>query len=179
MNATAEIDGADLERRKRPALATWFIVSAAVTLSVTGVAKVWTAFAPTKVLAVADPIMGLSFGHLMLAVGVAEIVIASICLFAKSQTLKFGLIAWLATNFVVYRLGLWWIGWKKPCGCLGNLTDALHLKPEVADNIMKAILAYLLLGSYGLLLWQWRLRRLSPSHRGMPTKDASYEPLPQ
>ena len=94
------------ERRNRPALATWFIVSAAVVLAVTGAAKVWTAFAPTKVLAVADPITGVSFGHLMLAVGVLELVIASICLFAKSQTLKLGLIAWLATNFVVYRLGL-------------------------------------------------------------------------
>jgi hypothetical protein len=134
-----------------------FIPSAAAILAITGGAKVWTAFAPTKVLAVADPITGISFGHLILAVGVVELVIASICLFAKSHTLKLGLIAWLATNFVVYRLGLWWIGWKKPCSCLGNLSDALHLKPEVADNIMKVILAYLLLGSYGLLIWQWRL----------------------
>ena len=142
------------ERRKRPALAAWFTLSAVVILTITGVAKVWTAFAPTKVLAVADPITGVSFGHLMLAVGGVELVIASICLFAQSQTLKLGLIAWLATNFVVYRLGLWWIGWHKPCSCMGNLTDALHLKPEVADNLMKVILAYLLIGSYGLLIWQ-------------------------
>ena len=38
---------------------------------------------------------------------------------------------------------------------MGNLTDALHLEPEVADNLMKVILAYLLLGSYSLLVWQW------------------------
>lgn len=156
MNATAEIGGVELERPKHPALAVRFSFSAAAILAFTGAAKVWTAFAPTKVLAVADPITGVSFGHLMLAVGVLELVIAGICLFAKSQTLKLGLIVWLATNFVVYRLGLWWIGWHKPCSCLGNLTDALHLKPEVADNIMKVTLAYLLLGSYGLLLWQWR-----------------------
>jgi len=94
MNATVEIE-VDRERRKRSALATWFILSAAVVLVITGAAKVWTAFAPTKVLAVADPITGVSFGHLLLAVGVVELVIASICLFAKSQTLKLGLIAWL------------------------------------------------------------------------------------
>jgi hypothetical protein len=87
----------------------------------------------------------------MLAVGVGELVIASICLFAKSQTMKLWLIAWLATTFVVYRLGLWWIGWKKPCSCLGNLTDALHLSPQAADNLMEVILAYLLIGSHGLL----------------------------
>ena len=134
----------------------WFFCSTAVILAVTSVAKVWTAFAPTKVLAVADPITGIQFGHLMLAVGVLELVIAGICLFGKSQQLALGLIAWLATNFVVYRLGLWWMGWKKPCSCLGNLTDALHLSPQLADNIMKVILAYLLIGSYGLLFWQWR-----------------------
>jgi hypothetical protein len=95
----------------------------------------------------------------MLAVGMFELVIASICLFGKSQKLALGLIAWLATNFVVYRLGLWWMEWKKPCSCVGNLTDALHLSPQLADSIMKVILAYLLIGSYGLLIWQWRQGR--------------------
>jgi hypothetical protein len=156
MNATAEVGGANWEGRERLASPSWFVRSATVILAVTGVAKVWTAFAPMKLLAVADPIMGISFGHLMLVVGVVELVIASICLFGKSQTLKLGLIAWLATNFVVYRFGLWWMGWHKPCSCLGNLTDALHISPQLADNIMKVILAYLLLGSYGLLFLQWR-----------------------
>ena len=135
---------------------TSFISSATVILTITGVAKVRTAFAVTKVLAVADPITGISFGHLMMAVGVGELVIVGICLLSRSQKLKLGLIAWLATNFVVYRLGLWWMGWKKPCSCLGNLTDSLHISPQLADNIMKIILAYLLIGSYGLLFWQWR-----------------------
>jgi hypothetical protein len=39
---------------------------------------------------------------------------------------------------------------------LGSLTSALHLSEKAADNIMKVVLAYLLIGSYGLLLWQWR-----------------------
>jgi hypothetical protein len=74
--------------------------------------------------------------------------------------MKLWVIAWLATNFFVYRCGLWWMGWHRPCSCMGNLTDALHIRPEVADNIMKVILAYLLIGSYGLLFWQWRANRL-------------------
>lgn len=172
MNATAEIGEVNWAWRKRPVLGTWFILSAAIILVLTGVAKVWTAFAPTKVLAVADPITGVSFGHLMLAVGVVELVIASICLFAKSQTLKLGLIAWLASNFVVYRCGLWWMGWHKPCSCMGNLTDALHIRPEVADNIMKAILAYLFIGSYGLLIWQWRLTRTKIEGGGLKMEPA-------
>jgi len=122
MTATVENVGANLGVRKRFALPAWFISSAVAILAVTGLAKLWSSFGNTKLLALADPITGISFGHLLLAVGVLELVIASICLFAKSQTLKVGLIAWLATNFVVYRLGLWWIGWHKPCSCLGSLT---------------------------------------------------------
>ena len=60
---------------------------------------------------------------------------------------------------MLLRFGLWWMGWHKPCNCLGNLTDALHLSPQTADNIMKVVLAYLLIGSYGLLFWGWWRRK--------------------
>lgn len=151
--------GAGLSRRKVEACHAWFIHAAVTILAFTGIAKVWSAFGRTKLLGVDDPITGIQFGHLILTVGILELVIAGICLFGKSQRLPLGLIAWLATNFVVYRLGLWWMGWKKPCNCLGNLTDALHISPQLADNIMKVILVYLLIGSYGLLFWQWRKGR--------------------
>lgn len=133
-----------------------FLLSAASVLTLTGLAKAWSAFAPTKLLAVADPITGLQFGHLMLAVGLLELGIAGVCLFSKSRTSSLVLIAWLATSFALYRLGQWWIGWQSPCGCLGNLTDALHISPATADHILKGILAYLLIGSYWLLWRQWR-----------------------
>ena len=155
MNATTAAVETGSNCRRCNVSPVWFIPSAAAILVVTGAAKAWSAFGHIKILAVADPITGVQFGHLMLVVGVLELAIAGVCLFSKSQKLKLGLIAWLATNFVVYRLGLWWIGWKKPCSCLGNLTDALHISPQLADNIMKVILAYLLIGSYGLLFWHW------------------------
>ena len=137
----------------------WFVVSAALILALTGLAKCWTAFGQARILANADPFLGLSFGHLMLIVGVLELVIASTCFLAKSKKFKLALIALLATNFLVYRIGLLWIGWHKPCSCLGNLTDVLHIRPHVADAAMKIILAYLLIGSYGTLFWLWRQRK--------------------
>ena len=158
MNAMTETMEAGTERREAKVILPWFFTSVAAILALTGIAKAWSAFGQTKLLAVADPITGIQFGHLMLAVGILELVIAGVCLFGKSQKLALGLIAWLATNFVVYRLGLWWMGWKKPCSCLGNLTDALHLSPQLADNIMKIILAYLLIGSYGILILQRNTR---------------------
>jgi hypothetical protein len=73
---------------------------------------------------------------------------------------------------LVYRLGLWWMDWHRPCNCLGNLTDALHISPQAADNVMKVLLAYLLIGSYALLSWHWRQKqRLGPT--ASPLKGAS------
>jgi len=42
---------------------------------------------------------------------------------------------------------------------MGNLTDALHIPPQIADTAMKIILAYLLIGSYASLFWLWRQHR--------------------
>ena len=175
MNMTNEALVLSLPTFPRSSVGGWFIRTAAVILGITGVAKVWTAFAPTKVLAVADPFTGISFGHLMLTVGVLELIIAIICWFAKSLKLALVLIAWMATNFVVYRCGLLMIGWHKPCSCLGNLTDALHIPPQTADTAMKIILAYLLIGSYATLFWLWRQKRkqsvISPNSQ-LPTPNS-------
>lgn len=144
---------------RMPRLDKVFVLIAGGVLAVTGLAKIWTAFGDVKLLNVIDPILGIQFRDLMLAVGVAELVIAGLCLFGRASGLATALVAWLAGSFFAYRVGLWWIDWHKPCGCLGNLTDALHISPETADNIIKAVLAYLLIGSYGLLLWRWKLTR--------------------
>lgn len=140
-------------------LSAWYLLSAAIILVATGLAKLWSAFGSVRLLVVADPIAGIPFRWLLLAVGGVELLIAGVCFFSRHQRLATLLVAWLATNFLVYRLGLWWMGWHKPCGCMGSLTSALHLSEQAADNIMKGVLAYLLLGSYGLLVWQWRQRR--------------------
>ena len=151
-----------VERTRNP-LHMWFILSAGAILAITGIAKVWSGLGGSKFLAVIDPITGIKFGQLMLAVGVVEIVIALVCFFSKRQTLALGLVGWISTSFVIYRLGLWWMDWHRPCSCLGNLTDAFHLSPQVADSIMKGVLAYLLLSSYALLFFNWRKNLLLPN----------------
>jgi hypothetical protein len=143
----------------KAAILKWFIRSAAVILIITGAAKVWSAFGHTKLLFVADPIFGLKFGQLILAVGLIEILIALACIINWRSALSIGLVAWMSTCFEVYRIGLWWVGWKKPCSCLGNLMDALHIPPLIADMAMKIILVYLLFGSYTGLFWLWRRRK--------------------
>ena len=137
----------------------WFKISSGLILAITGIAKIWSALGNAKVLAVADPLFGLQFGYLMLAVGALELAVASVCLVSKSQILAISLVAWLSTSFLAYRVGLWSMDWHRPCKCLGNLTDALHIPPQIADTAMKIILAYLLIGSYASLVWLWQQRK--------------------
>ncbi|MBI4324930.1 MAG: hypothetical protein HY674_06665 [Chloroflexi bacterium] len=151
---------AQLEIDSKNAIFRWFTPSAGVVLAVTGLAKLWSAVGNTKVLSMVDPILEIQFRHLMVGVGIVELAIGYVCLFTKKTKLATVLVAWLSTNFLVYRLGLWWMDWHRPCVCLGNLMDALHVSPRVAENVMKVLLAYLVVGSYGLLLYQWgKVRR--------------------
>lgn len=122
-------------------------------------AKAFSAIGPARALATADPLICLRFRQLLLLVGLVELFIAIFCIFTDKRRLSLLAVTWISTNFLVYRLGLWFIGWHRPCGRMGNLTDLPHISPRLADNMMKGVLAYLLLGSYGILLWQWRQQR--------------------
>ena len=134
-------------RISREKLTRWFILSAGVILALTGTAKVFGAVGGARALDVQDPILGMPFRYLMAGVGLTELLVAFFCLFTHKRNFSLVAVAWLATNFLFYRLGLWWIGWHRPCGCMGNLTDVLHISAQTADWIMKGLLAYLLAGS--------------------------------
>jgi hypothetical protein len=139
-----------------------FAVSVGAVLLITGTAKIWSSFGQTRVLFVSDPLFSIQYGYLLLLVGATELVIASVCFFCNRQLFSIGLVAWVASGFVVYRLGLLWMGWHRPCSCLGNLTDAIHVSPQLADDFMKGVLAYLLIGSYVILFCLWRRRQKVP-----------------
>jgi len=141
----------------------WFIRSAGVVLASTAVAKAFSAIGSARALDATDPLIGIPFRQLLLVIGLAELLIAFFCLFTDRRRLSLLAIAWLATSFLVYRLGLWFIGWHHPCACMGSLAGVLHLTDQAADNIMKGLLAYLLIGSYGMLFRLWRAARGVPA----------------
>jgi hypothetical protein len=126
----------------------WFVLSCGPILGVTGVAKIISAFGHAKILAISDPIIGIRFSYLMFLMGCIELIIAFICVYTEKNRLAISLTVWLSTSLAGYRFGLWWLDWKRPCACLGTLTDALHFSPQLVDVFMKMILFYLLLGSY-------------------------------
>ncbi len=135
------------------------MVSAGLVLLAAAIAKLISSEGGAHILQKPDPILAISFQHVFWIVGTIELAVALTCLFSRQLHLQAGLLAWLATSFVAYRLGLVWVGWHKPCSCLGNLTDVLHISPQTADVAIKIILAYLLIGSYATLFWLWRQKR--------------------
>lgn len=128
-----------------------FRATAAAALALTGSAKMLSGLGSAKLLETADPIFGVTLRMVLLLTGIVECLVAVFCLLDRHEAIAIPLVAWLAASFLAYRLGLWWIGWHRPCPCLGTLTDALGLSPAWASNAMKLVAVYLLAGSYALL----------------------------
>ena|ERR1035438_3402713 len=138
-----------------------FFRSCGIVLLLTSGTKLMSLIGGPRVLDTIDPILSISFRHVFVVAALIEFAIGCACLFMKNQHLKAGLVALLSSNFALYRFGLFWVGYGPSCLCLGNFTDALHIPPQTADTVMKIILAYLLIGSYGILFWLWRQRKKS------------------
>ena len=130
-----------------------FLFISSLFLIFTGVVKLASACGDAKILNLADPVFGVRYRYLMVIVGTLEVAVAATCIFKKLTMLSLRLVALLATNFVFYRVGMVLVGSKKPCGCLGSLTDALHISARTADTVSKVLLAYLFIGSCGLMLF--------------------------
>ena len=140
-----------------------FVRGAGALLLLSGLAKFASGFGGSAALWVAEPLTSLPFKYVFWIAGGLEIVAAQFCFFGKRLGQQVALVAWLATLFATYRLGLWYGGYHKPCHCLGTFTDVLHISPEAADWLMKAMLACLLIASYAALFWLWRRKEESHS----------------
>src|SRR5262249_23735076 len=135
-----------------------FILSSAFLLIITCAAKFVSAMGEAPVLDKPDRFFLLSHRTVFWVVGSIELVIAAVCLLTKRPWLQTVLLAWLATNFIGYRLALETLN-VHDCSCLGTLADALPFDLTTINRIMLLILAYLALGSYISLLCLWRERR--------------------
>lgn len=130
-----------------------FIYSAGLLICIAALAKVVSSFGTDRVLHMPDPIFGIAFSNVFRMVGCFELCICCIIVLTNGLLTRVGLVAMLATSFVIYRLGLLWIGYHKPCPCLGNLTGVIHIPTQVAEIAMRVIVAYLFIGSYTTCLY--------------------------
>lgn len=110
-----------------------------------GIAKIASGLGTSDMLKEMDPLLGVPNRSLITLVGCGEVALGAYCLFGSDGRRKGILLTWLGLAFLSYRIGLWWIGYKKPCTCLGNVADKIGLSDLAADNIMKAVLSFLIL----------------------------------
>lgn len=114
-----------------------------------GLAEVIGAFDPSQSLNIADPIFGISFRYLMVIVGAVQLAASFILLFTDWRMPGFGLAAWMAANFIVFRIGLWNAGWHQAAGFM---VGPLGFSPHVTDVITSLLSVFLLAGA-GVAWW--------------------------
>jgi hypothetical protein len=142
-----------LQQGRQKLIAWVFIQTAVLLLAVTALAKILAATGEARILGQPDPLLGLlSMRQSMLLAAALEIVVVVLVYRAPNVLRKAELLLWIAGVFLVYRIGLWWIGFEGSCRCLGNVGDVFGISAEIADWIAKGVLAYLLVGSGAILL---------------------------
>jgi hypothetical protein len=155
-----------------------FILSAGGILQAAALIRFLIAAGDVQALSLPEPVLGIPIRFVVLAVGGFELIVAFICLFGKRAGLQIGWLAWLATNFVVYRIGLFLMHIHPQATCIGSLTDPLYLSRGVTGYLMEFIPFYLVLGSYAACGWLWfskegRAARLIATQRRIASRDAA------
>jgi predicted RNA-binding Zn-ribbon protein involved in translation (DUF1610 family) len=138
----------------------WFLLSAGGILLLGGMVKVLDLLARPEVPDMTDPIFAMPFRDLVLLVGMTELIVAGFCLFTDRRTFSLGLLAWLVANLAAYRICLWTLGWDHPYAWVAGLINGLDISPRIADLIIGATSAYLLIGSIGILCFERRMVRM-------------------
>lgn len=138
----------------------YFIFSVAVMLFVAAVAKIYSATGGAEALGNLDPLIPLSNRHLFYLAGGFELCFSAFLLIKPDgQKVKLIAIAWLGTNYLLYRLVLWWLGQPVYCDCLASFNENLPLSPRIIYPIMLAWLAWFMAGSCLLLVLDWLEQR--------------------
>jgi hypothetical protein len=105
-----------------------------------------------------DPIFFIPMNGLFWIIGGIALVIALISLFNDRLAVTTFLLAWLATMFWAYRIGLFWSGCHSLTGFLGSFAYTFGISPKIAGVMPDVIFVYLIMGSYAALFW-FRLGR--------------------
>jgi len=133
----------------------YFILSAGSALLAASLERFVVCASGAPALGLAEPMLGMALRYAVLVVGGFELTVALICLFGKQVGLQLGWLAWLATNYAIYWIGLYTIRIQPQATCIGSLTDPLFLSRGTPGFITAFLPVYLLLGSYAAVVWLW------------------------
>ena len=140
---------------------TYFAYSVAVIIFIAALTILLAAFGDNGALNQPDPLLFLKNRIIFFLAATLDIVLSAFLLAGKNNWLKLILVAWAATNFLAYQLGIWWTHGPNVYSCLGNLTSALPVHPRTLNGIIFVLLGYFLLGAYVLLVLNWINNRRS------------------
>jgi DNA-directed RNA polymerase subunit RPC12/RpoP len=155
-----------------------FIYSAGGILLAAALIRFVIAAGNAQVLALPEPMLGIPLRYAVLAVGAFELVVALVCLFGKRVGLQIGWLAWLATNFLVFWIGLVWQHCSPQGTCIGSLTDPLRIYHGITGYVLQFLPFGLALGSYAAAVSFWfsadaRTARLAGARQIADRRDAT------
>ncbi len=153
----------------------FFIYSAGGSLLAAALDRMLVAAGNAQALSLPEPILGLPLRDAVLLVAGFELGVALLCLFGKQTGRQLGWLAWLATNYAVYWIGLFAMHCHPQAACIGSLTDPLQLTPGITGDILKLLPLYLLLGSYAAMIWLWLRQKQNRKPQPVAVKPASVE----
>jgi hypothetical protein len=142
-----------------------YIGSAGAILLAAALERFIVATGHAQALALPEPMLGIPLRYAVLAVGILELIGAMICLFGRQTSLQLGWVAWLATDYTVYYIGLLSMHGHPQATCIGSLTDPLYLARGTSGILTGSLPLYLLFGGYSAMFWSWRLARQAKAAR--------------
>ncbi|MGO8931300.1 MAG: hypothetical protein ACLQU3_30965 [Limisphaerales bacterium] len=131
-----------------------FVASTGVAVWFCGVAKLISGLGTARALEQVDVIFHIRVRLLLFLVASIEFLVVLGLITLRSRTKRFVLIQWLSLCFLIYRLGLRWLGFTGFCPCLGTVTERLPFSPKVLDSLLLWAVLYMLIGSTTLLAFR-------------------------
>lgn len=135
-----------------------FTFLAGALLAFNGTAMLLGCLDSIQLLNMSNPVFRFPTRHLMLFFGAAQLSGAAICLSTNKTTLSLGLAAWLATNFLVYRIDVLSMGWGHSCGFI---IAPLGLSLVSTDILLSLSSFFLVVSSFTGLWIELRANRVS------------------
>lgn len=119
-----------------------------VVLAITAAAKSLSIFQDEPVLRIPDPVLsGFSVRQVLLSAAMVEVFVAVLVFASRSSAKRSAGILWLCFLFWFYRYGLWKVGFKGYCHCLGSVSQWTQIHSRIIDVIAINLLIFLTLSA--------------------------------